>query len=86
MSKIYDKYTDFIFVCTGKDCKKAGSKDLKKSFAMELQNKGLNKSVKMIDCKCTDRCKEAPVAIVNNHWQGNVSNDQISELIAKHIK
>jgi len=81
MSKAHDKFTNFIFVCAGKDCKKAGAKELEKSFTIELKEKGLSKSVKILNCKCTDRCKEAPVAIVNNHWLGNVRIDQTSDLI-----
>lgn len=86
MTEKYDRYRNFIFVCKDKDCKKAGAKELEKSILFEIKKQGLQKSTKIIGCKCTDRCKEAPVVIINNNWIGEVSVDKIDLLIQQYIQ
>lgn len=81
MSKKHEKYQHFIFVCKDKDCKKAGAKDVEKAFEKSVKKHDLAKSTKVFECACTNRCKEAPVAIVNNHWIGNIEVEEIDKII-----
>lgn len=46
-----------VRVCTGKTCRKAGSPQL----LQELRSKGVPAS----ECGCRDRCKAAPVVVVD---------------------
>lgn len=79
--KDYENYCHFVFVCNGKDCCKSGAKDLQKQFSRELKDRGLKGSAKVIKTKCTGRCKQAPVAIVGQHWLGNVKESQVPLIV-----
>lgn len=57
----------FIFICSGSDCKKSGSKNLNKEIGNELNSKELKGQCKLIKTKCMDFCKSAPIVIVGNH-------------------
>ena len=81
MPKKYEKFQHFIFVCKDKDCKKAGAKEVEKAFEKSIKEHGLNKITKVFECACTNRCKEAPVAIVNNHWIGNIDIKEVDKII-----
>ena len=85
MSKKYEKYRHFIFVCKDKDCKKAGAKDVEKAFERSIKKHQLSKSTKVFECLCTNRCKEAPVAIVNNHWMVRINPDHVDQLVESLI-
>ena len=85
MGKDYDKYCHFVFVCNGKDCKKNGAKDLQKQFSKELKERGLQGSAKVIKTKCTGRCKEAPVAIVGQHWLARVKESQVPIIVEELV-
>jgi NADH:ubiquinone oxidoreductase subunit E len=85
MSKKYEKYRHFIFVCKDKDCKKAGAKDVEKAFEKSVKSQGLSKSTKVFECACTNRCKEAPVAVVNNHWVVRINPEHVDQLVKSSI-
>ena len=85
MTKKDEKYKHFIFVCKGKDCKKAGAKDVEKAFEKSIKEHGLNKTTKVFECACTNRCKEAPVAVVNNHWIVRINPDHTDQLVETYI-
>lgn len=82
--KEYNHIQDFVFVCTGKDCK-SGSKSLQKAFKEALDKNGLKKTSKVIKTKCTGRCKQAPVVIVGNEWLGEVKASDADKLVKKHF-
>jgi len=85
MSKKYEKYRHFIFVCKDKDCKKAGAKEVEKAFENSVRKQQLTKSTKVFECACTGRCKEAPVAVVNNHWIVRINPDHVDQLVEIYI-
>jgi NADH:ubiquinone oxidoreductase subunit E len=82
--KDYSHIQDFVFVCTGSDCK-PDSKSLQKSFKEALDKNKLKKVSKVIKTKCTGRCKEAPVVIVGNEWLGHVRPSDADGLVKKHF-
>lgn len=86
MSEKFDRYRHFIFICKDKDCKKAGAKELEKLIEFEIKKQGVHKITKIITCKCTDRCREAPVVVINNKWLGNVKTDQVETVIHQYIE
>lgn len=53
-----------IFICGGSDCKKCGSKELRKEIQRETKIGELKGSCKIIRTKCMDFCKSGPVIIV----------------------
>jgi len=85
MSKKYDKYNQFIFVCKDKDCNKNGAKGVEKAFEKAVKKHGINKHTKIIECKCTGRCEQAPVAIVNNQWLGYVKPEEASDIVQQYM-
>ena len=85
MGKDYNKYCQFVFVCTGKDCCKKGGKELQKQFSKELKERGLKGTAKVIKTKCTGRCKEAPVAIVGQHWLSFVKESQVPVIVEELV-
>jgi NADH:ubiquinone oxidoreductase subunit E len=85
MSKKHEKYRYFIFVCKGKDCKKAGAKDVEKAFEQSVKKQGLSKSTKIFECACTSRCKEGPVAVVNNHWMVRINPEHVNQIVESSI-
>ena len=59
---MHEKARQYIFICTGKDCKKNGSKELLK----ELKKYRKGKKLRVIKTKCMDHCKKGPNAIIDN--------------------
>jgi NADH:ubiquinone oxidoreductase subunit E len=70
-----------IFVCTGSDCKKSGAKSLLKELKDQTNEKGLKGKCQLIKTKCMDRCKTAPMVIVDDHFIKKAKVDQVVEKI-----
>lgn len=86
MTEKYNRYCHFIFICKDKDCKQAGAKEVEKSLGFEVKKRGLQKITKIVTSKCTDRCKEAPVIVINNNWVGNVKAGNAETLIQQFVE
>lgn len=71
----------YIFICTGKDCQKNGSKQLSKSFIQEVKAAGLKSAVSVIKTKCMDHCKKGPNVIVNNSLHHKVKEKELTALL-----
>jgi NADH:ubiquinone oxidoreductase subunit E len=72
-----------FFICTGSDCKKAGSKKIQKELKEAATEGGLKGHCKFFQTKCMDMCKSAPVAIVDSHFCKNTDLKKVMELIKK---
>lgn len=57
-----------VFCCTGSDCKKSGGKTLRKDLRESAKSGALKGEVKLIQTKCMDMCKSAPVVIVGDFF------------------
>ncbi|MBC6365319.1 (2Fe-2S) ferredoxin domain-containing protein [Algoriphagus sp. AK58] len=57
-----------VFCCTGSDCKKSGGKSIRKELKEAAKNGEIKGLVKLIQTKCMDMCKSAPVVIVGDHF------------------
>lgn len=64
---------EFVFVCTGKDCKKRGAKKL-------CQQVKKHKGLRLIKTKCMDACKKAPNMIHNGAMQFTVSEETVRKI------
>jgi NADH:ubiquinone oxidoreductase subunit E len=72
-----------VFVCTGSDCKKAGSKKISKELKDALAISNLKGQCKLFKTKCMDMCKSAPVVIVDHHFCKNSDLKKVMEQIKK---
>lgn len=72
---------NYIFICTGSDCKKNGSKKLISAVSDHLKAQKLKSSVKIIKTKCLDHCKKGPNAIIDNCLHHKVKEQEIFSLI-----
>jgi NADH:ubiquinone oxidoreductase subunit E len=57
-----------VFICGGSDCKKAGSKKIRKALKEAATEGSLKGHCKFFQTRCMDMCKSAPVVIVENHF------------------
>lgn len=72
-----------VFVCTGSDCKKAGSKKIKKELKEAATEGTLKGHCKFFETKCMDMCKSAPVVIVDGFFCKKTEIKKIMEQIKK---
>lgn len=70
MAKHPEDFSHYIFVCTGKDCRKRGGKDIAKALKQELRAAKSLRTTRVLRTRCTDNCKRAPVvaAMPANRW------------------
>lgn len=70
MAKHPEAFDRYIFVCTGKDCRKAGGKEIAKTLKLALRAEKRLKDTRVIRTRCTDNCKRAPVLSImpDNRW------------------
>jgi len=76
---------ELVFVCAGSDCKKAGSKQLKKSLKKEFSEGEWKGTCKLISTKCMDMCKSSPLAIVDNHFIKKADHPKVISAIKKAL-
>lgn len=57
-----------VFICSGSDCKKAGSKKIRKELKYAATEGSLKGHCKFFQTKCMDMCKSAPVVVVESHF------------------
>ncbi|NVK51168.1 MAG: (2Fe-2S) ferredoxin domain-containing protein [Cyclobacteriaceae bacterium] len=68
---------ELVFLCTGSDCKKAGAKQLRKELKENLKSGSLKGRCKLIETKCMDMCKSAPVVIVGDHFCKKTDSEKV---------
>ncbi|WP_297335632.1 (2Fe-2S) ferredoxin domain-containing protein [Algoriphagus sp.] len=74
-----------VFLCSGSDCKGAGAKSIKKELKSELKSGSLKGRCKLIETKCLDMCKSAPVGIVENFFCKKTTSSQFINEIKKAL-
>lgn len=72
-----------VFICTGSDCKKEGSKKIKKELKEAATEGTLKGHCKFFETKCMDMCKSAPVVIVDGYFCKKTESKKIMEQIKK---
>ena len=73
----------YIFICTSKDCKKNGSKQLTKSLSEEIKKAGLKSTVVIVKTKCMNHCKKGPNVIADNCLYHKVKEKELGALLNK---
>lgn len=77
-----------IYVCSGGDCRKNGSRDISKKLKSLIKDNDLKGKVEIIKTDCTDRCKHAPIFAIQpqNCWFSHrKTNDQLEEIFKNHL-
>lgn len=72
-----------VFICSGSDCKKAGSKRIRKELKEAATAGTLKGHCKFFQTKCMDMCKTAPMVIVDNHFCKKADLKSVMEQIKK---
>lgn len=77
-----------MLVCKGGDCKKRGSKDVRKALKGELWAAGMNGDVRVDSVECLGLCKHGPNAVVypGGAWYLGLAEEDVPEIVECHLK
>lgn len=80
-------YGSHVFVCSGSDCKKRGSKELKKSIKGEAKERGMRGDVRLDSVGCLGLCKHGPNAVVypEGTWYVGLTKEDVPEIVEEHL-
>jgi len=91
-----ERYKKHIFICENKreeghprgSCASKGSTELRPIFKEKLKELGLLVDIRPNASGCLDACEHGSVVVVypEQVWYGNVTVDDIDEIIESHIK
>jgi (2Fe-2S) ferredoxin len=86
-AKVRD-YDAHVLVCKGGDCKKRGSKAVRKSLKDELRAEGMNRDVRVDSVGCLGLCKHGPNLVVypGGTWYLGVEEQDVPEVVQRHLK
>lgn len=89
------RFEKHIFICENKrdennpkgSCALKGSLTFKQIFKQKLKEKGILAEVRPNSCGCLDACEFGPIVLIypEQVWYGNVTENDIDEIIEKHI-
>ena len=76
-----------VLVCGGVDCKKRGSKDVRKALKEELRERGMVGDVRVDSVGCLGLCKHGPNAIVypRGTWYLGLTKSDVREVVGRHL-
>lgn len=72
-----------VFCCTGSDCKKSHGKSIRKELKEASKHGDLKGQIKLIQTKCLDMCKSAPVLIVGDHFCKKATLEKVLKELKK---
>jgi (2Fe-2S) ferredoxin len=77
-----------VLVCGGGDCKKRGSKDVRKSLKEELRGRGMLRDVRIDSVDCLGLCKHGPNAVVypDGTWYLGLTERDVPEIVERHLE
>ena len=86
-AKVRD-YDAHVLVCKGCDCKKRGSRAVRKSLKSELRAEGMNRDVRVDPVDCLGLCKHGPNLVVypEGTWYLGVVEQDVPEVVQRHLK
>jgi (2Fe-2S) ferredoxin len=81
-------YDAHVLICKGGDCKKRGSKAIRKSLKYELRAEGMNRDVRLDSVDCLGLCKHGPNLVVypGGTWYLGVAEQDVPEVVQRHLK
>ena len=77
-----------VLVCGGVDCKKRGSKDVRKALKEELRERGMVGDVRVDSVGCLGLCKHGPNAVVypQGTWYLGLTESDVREVVRRHLE
>jgi (2Fe-2S) ferredoxin len=76
-----------VLICSGGDCKKRGSKDVRKALKSELRGRGMVGEVRVDSVDCLGLCKHGPNAVVypDGTWYLGLTEESVPEVVERHL-
>jgi (2Fe-2S) ferredoxin len=86
-AKVRD-YDAHVLLCGGGDCKKRGSKGIRKALRYELRERGLDGDVRTDSVDCLGLCKHGPNAIVypGGIWYLGLREEDVPQIAERHLE
>lgn len=86
-AKVRD-YDSHVFICSGGDCKKRGSKGLRKALRSELGASGIFGDIRVDNVDCLGLCKHGPNITVypEGTWYLGLKEADVPEVVEQHLK
>jgi (2Fe-2S) ferredoxin len=77
-----------VLVCRGGDCKKRGSKDVRRALKEELRERGMAGDVRVDSVDCLGFCKHGPNAVVypGGTWYLGLTQKDMPEIVERHLE
>ncbi|MDU2065720.1 MAG: NADH-quinone oxidoreductase subunit NuoF [Sporomusaceae bacterium] len=76
-----------VLLCAGTGCVSSGSKKVQAAFVRELERRGLNKEVKVVETGCHGFCEMGPLVIVypEGVFYCRVQEEDVAEIVDSHL-
>jgi (2Fe-2S) ferredoxin len=80
-------YDAHVLLCNGGDCKKRGSKGIRKVLKEELRARGMSGDVRIDSVDCLGLCKHGPNVVVYpaRTWYLGLGTDDVPEVVERHL-
>ena len=77
-----------VLVCGGEDCKKRGSKDVRRTLKEGLRERGMVADVRVDSVDCLGFCKHGPNAVVypEGTWYLGLTEGDVPEIVERHLE
>ena len=77
-----------VLVCGGGDCKKRGSKDVRRALKEGLRAAGMNGEVRIDSVGCLGLCHYGPNVVVypGGSWYLGLGEEDVPEVVERHLK
>jgi len=87
VAKVRD-YDAHVLICKDGDCKKRGSKTVRRALKDELRAEGMNRDVRVDSVDCLGLCKHGPNMIVYppGTWYLGIVEQDVPEMVQRHLK
>ena len=86
-AKVRD-YGAHVLVCKGDDCKKRGSKAVRRALKDGLRAENMNREVRVDSVECLGLCKHGPNLVVYpvGTWYLGIAEQDVPEVVQRHLK
>jgi (2Fe-2S) ferredoxin len=86
-AKVRD-YDVHVLFCGAGDCKKRGSKDVRKALKNELRERRMIGAVRVDSVHCLGLCKHGPNAVVypGGVWYLGIREEDVPEVVERHLE
>ncbi|MBQ9196609.1 MAG: NAD(P)H-dependent oxidoreductase subunit E, partial [Clostridia bacterium] len=82
-----DIYRAHVLCCGGTGCTSSGSAQIIERFEQQIQEKGLDREVKVIRTGCFGLCEAGPVVIIypEGTFYSRVKVEDVDEIVSEHL-